>query len=331
MSFTKKIVLLFLSVIFIILLTSCSKDNKTYSNKINVNIAVLKGPSGLGALKLIDDSKGDYLSNNYNVSVRTDPSQIVAELSNGEMDIAALPTNLASTLYNKSSGDIQIVTLNTLGVLYVLADESENVNNVSDLKNKILYVSGQGSVPEYAMDFILSSNGLSPNSDVNIEYKTEHSELASLMISGQCKIGLLPEPFVTQVKSKNPNIKISVDLTREWDNIVKNDSSLAMGCIVVRKNFAENNKEALNKFLNEYKKSVEFTNNNIEEVSVLSETYDIMPRDIARLAIPNCNIVYIDGEEMRSKTKGFLDTLFKFDPKSVGGKTPGEDFYYYKE
>lgn len=230
MSLVKKLLVLLLSIT-VILLSSCNKFNDTNnlaSQKTNINIAFLKGPTGLGALKLIDDSKNGKTENNYNISVLTDSNQVVAKVASGEVDIAALPTNLASSLYNKSSADIEILAINTLGVLYIVSDKSENINSISDLKGKTLYATGQGAVPEYILNFILSNNAIDSQNDVNIEYKSEHSELASLVISGQSKVAMLPEPFVTQIESKNSNISKSIDLTNEWEKSVNDGSSLTM-------------------------------------------------------------------------------------------------------
>lgn len=329
MSLVKKLLVLLLSIT-VILLSSCNKFNDTNnlaSQKTNINIAFLKGPTGLGALKLIDDSKNGKTENNYNISVLTDSNQVVAKVASGEVDIAALPTNLASSLYNKSSADIEILAINTLGVLYIVSDKSENINSISDLKGKTLYATGQGAVPEYILNFILRNNAIDPQNDVNIEYKSEHSELASLVISGQSKVAMLPEPFVTQIESKNSNTS---NLTNEWEKSINDGSSLTMGCLVVKREFANNNKEAVNKFLNEYRESVNYTNDDIDGASELAEKYDIMTKNIAKDAIPSCNIVYIDGDDMKLKTDGFLNVLFKFNPKSIGGKFPGEDFYYKK-
>lgn len=332
MRLVKKLLILLLSIT-VILLSSCNKfndANNLASQKTNINIAFLKGPTGLGALKLIDNSKNGKTENNYNISVLTDSNQVVAKIASGEVNIVALPTNLASSLYNKSSADIEILAINTLGVLYIVSDKSENINSISDLKDKTLYATGQGAIPEYILNFILSNNVIDPQNDVNIEYKSEHSELASLVISGQSKVAMLPEPFVTQIENKNANISKSINLTKEWDKSVNNGSSLTMGCLVVKREFANNNKEAVNKFLNEYRESVNYTNDDIDGASELAEKYDIMPKNIAKDAIPSCNIVYIDGDDMKLKTDGFLNVLFKFNPKSIGGKIPGEDFYYKK-
>lgn len=297
--------------------------------KIDMNIATLKGPSGIGMAKIMEDASAGITASNYKFSLATDPTEIVSKISSGEVDIAAIPTNLAATLYNKTEGKVNMLALSGLGVLYVLSN-GEPITNVSDLKGKTIYATGQGSTPEYALNYILQQNGLDPAKDVTIEYKGEHSELAALVASGDAKIAMLPEPFVTQVTSKNADVKVALDLTKEWSKAVGGKSDLSMTAIVARKDFVEKNKAAVDKFLAEYKESVNYTNTNIDGAAALSEKYDVMAAAVAKKAIPNCNIVYVDGSEMQSKTADFLNILFTANPKSVGGKLPGEDFYYKK-
>lgn len=297
-----------------------------------MRVAALKGPTGLGMVKLMDDSSGDKGTGSYEFSLVSDPNEIVSKISNGEIDAAAVPSNLAATLYNKTEGKVQLAALNTLGVLYVLTGKDQQVSSIGDLKGKTVGASGQGSIPEYALNYILNANGLDPAKDVTLDYKAEHTELASLMIAGKMDLCVLPEPFVTQVLAKNPDVKVALSVTEEWDKAVEQTgdgkSVLTMGCLIVRKEFAEKNQEAFNTFQEEYKASVDYVNGQPAEAAKLSEKFDIMPAAVAEKAIPNCNIVFEAGEQMKSETENFLLILFKANPKSVGGKMPGEDFYY---
>ena len=294
-----------------------------------IKIAALKGPTGLGMVKLMEDAENGEAANEYEFTLVGDANEVVGKISTGEIDVAAVPTNLAATLYGKTEGGVQLAALNTLGVLYLLSS-SDDINTVEDLRGKTIYATGQGSVPEYALNYILSSNGLEPGKDVTVEYKTEHSELATLAISGEAPLCMLPEPFVTQVTAKNPDLHVVLDLTEEWDRVVDGKSVLTMGGLIVRKEFAENNKEAFDKFLEEYEDSVAYTNTQLEDAAELSEKFDIMPADVAQKAIPNCNIVFLSGDEMKAKVGDFFDVLFQANPKSVGGEIPGDDFYYQK-
>ena len=310
-----------------------SQENSETLQKETVRVAALKGPTGLGMVKLMADADAGTASNGYQFQIANSPDEVVGKITNGEIDVAAVPTNLAATLYNKTKGKVQIAAVNTLGVLYVL-ENGENVKSVSDLKGKTLYATGQGSTPEYAVNYILAQNGMKAGKDVTVEYKAEHAELATLLISGKASLGVLPEPFVTQVLQKNPKVKIALDITKEWDRAVEKSgsgkSALDMGCILVRTDFTRKNGKAFDAFLSEYQNSQEYVNQNASAASSLSEKYDIMPAKVAEKAIPNCNIVYIDGEKMKTQVSDFLKILYQSDPKSVGGALPGDDFYYVR-
>lgn len=299
------------------------------AEKATIKLAALKGPTGLGMLKLMSDNDAKTAANNYEFTLVSSPDEIVSKISTGEIDVAAVPTNLAATLYNKTNGKVQLAAINTLGVLSLLTDDG-TIKSIKDLKGKTVYASGQGSIPEYALNYIFKQNGLEVGKDVKVQYMAEHAELATNMIAGKVTTAVLPEPFVTQVLVKNKTLKIALNITDEWNKVAGDKSVLTMGALIVRKDFAEKNKAAFNAFLDEYKASAAYTNSNVEQAAALSEKYDIMPVAVAKKAIPNCNIVYIDGSEMKAKIPDFLNVLFQANPKSVGGKLPGDDFYYTK-
>ena len=309
--------------------SSAAPVSSAPAEKTTIKLAALKGPTGLGMLKLMSDNDAKTAAENYVFTLAASPDEIVSKISSGEVDVAAVPTNLAATLYNKTNGKIQLAAVNTLGVLSLLTTD-DSIKSVKDLRGKTVYASGQGSTPEYAIDYIFKQNGLEVGKDVTVKYSSEHAELATQMISGKVTLAVLPEPFVTQVTVKNKNVKIALDLTKEWNKAAGEKSVLTMGCLIVRKDFSDQNKAAFDAFLDEYKASAEYTNSNVADAAALSEKYDIMPAAVAQKAIPNCNIVYMDGSEMKSKIPDFLNVLFQANPKSVGGKLPGDDFYYQK-
>lgn len=302
-------------------------SSSVLADKTTVRIAALKGPTGLSLVKLMSDNEEGLAAEHYEFSLATSPDQIVAKISSGDVDIAAAPANLAAVLYNKTNGKVQMAAVTTLGVLHVLTN-GEVVESIKDLKGKTIYSSGQGATPEYVLNYILKQNGLEAGKDVKVVYKAEHAELATEMISGKVKIAVLPEPFVTQVMMKNKDVKAPLDLTEEWEKAAGKDSVLTMGCLIVKKDFAQNHKEALNTFLKEFKASAEYTNSSAADAAKLSEKYEVMPQAVAAKAIPNCNIVSMDSDEMKAKIPDFLKVLYTANPKSVGGKLPGDDFYY---
>lgn len=223
------------------------------------------------------------------------------------------------------------MAINTLGVLYVLENGS-TINSVADLKGKTIYATGKGATPEYILNYILKANGIDPEKDVTIEYKTEHAELAALAATGKVAISMLPEPNVTAVLKQNKNARIALNLTEEWDKAVAangENSKLAQGCIIARKDFVEKNPEAVARFMDAYKASVESVNSAPAEAAALVVKHGIMPKAaIAQAAIPNCNITFIEGAEMKDIMSANLNVLFNANPKSIGGAMPGDDFYY---
>ena len=303
-------------------LSGCSGSSEA-KDDTTVNAVMLKGPTGIGAAKLMADSEDGKTEGNYNITLAASPDDVTGKILNGEVDIAAAPTNLAPVLYNKTNGEISVLAVNTLGVLYIV-ENGDTIHDISDLSGKTIYSAGQGAVPEYILDYILEKNDVK---NVNIEYKSEHAETASALLSGEADIALLPEPNVTAVEMKNDKIRTAIDISDEWDKVSKNN--MAMGCIIVRNDFLNNHNDAVITFLKEYEQSINYVNANVSDAAQLVEKYEIMSSaQAAEKAIPNCNIVYIDGSEMKDILEGFYKVLFAANEKSVGGKLPEEVFYY---
>lgn len=291
-----------------------------------IRVYTLAGPTGMGMAKMISDTKNGKSKLNCTFNVATAPDQVTAEVIKGEFEIAAVPVNLASALYNKTDGGVKVAAVNTLGVLYVL-ENGESVKSLSDLKGQKIYATGQGATPEYTLRYILEKNGIDPDKDVTIEYLSEHAELATKMTSGDVKLGMLPEPNVTAVTNGNKDVRVALDLTKEWNKVAPYD--LVQGVVIVSKKFAEEDPALLAKFLEEYNDSVAFANEHVDEVSVMIEEAGIIPKAaVAKKALPNCNIVFLEGEQMKAAVSGMLDVLFAAKPQSVGGKLPDEAFYY---
>lgn len=299
------------------------------AEKVDINLAALSGPTALGMLDLLEKNDNGEAANNYNVTIASAPDEVTGKIISGELDIAAVPTNVAATLYNKAEGQVQIAALNTMGVLYIL-ETGDTIHSVADLAGKTIYSTGQGSTPEYALNLVLEKNGLTPGTDVQVVYKADNTEIAPLLASGEAEVALLPQPFVTSVLAQNQNVRVALDMTEEWDKAVNGESGLTMGCVVVRKDFAEQNKEALDRFLDEYKQSVETVTSEegLAHAAELAEKYNIVKAAVAEKAIPECNIVFVEGDEMQKIAGGFLQVLFDANPQAVGGQLPNDDFYY---
>lgn len=290
-----------------------------------VRVYALKGPTGIGMVGVMRDKPEDYA---FTLCGAAD--EIVAAVASGSADIAACPTNLAATLFQKTNGGVQLLALNTLGVLHVVTSD-ETIGSVGDLAGRTVYATGQASVPEYVIDYILEQNGLSGS--VSVEYVAEHSELATMLASGKADIGILPEPHVTSALMQNDSLRAALDVTALFDEAAKkagNDGMvLSMGCVIVRRAFAEAHPEKVEAFLADYAASVSFVNGDIEAASQLVESFGVLPKAaVARRAIPNCHIVFVAGSEMRAQIEPLYELLLHANPQSIGGAMPGDDFYY---
>lgn len=319
----KKLVSMLLALT-LVLIMGCAQAEDSTSETTAVRIGALKGPTSMGMAQMLKDTADG--NSNYQFTIAGAPDEITALLVKGELDVAAVPSNLASVLYNNTNGGVKVAMINTLGILYVV-EAGDTVNSVADLKGRTVYSSGKGATPEYSVDYILSQNGIDPETDVTVEFKSEHTELAAALQSGTADLAVLPEPFVTTVLAGNDNLRVALNLNEEWDK-VSDGSGMVTGVLVVRSEFAEQHPDELTALLEAYEQSVKFVNENPAEAAAIIEQNGIAKAAVAEQAIPKCNIVFISGNEMRTKVEGFLEILFDMNPKAVGGALPGDDFYY---
>lgn len=295
-----------------------------------VHIAGLKGPSSMGMIQMFEQKP--MLKEGFETEYESlgAPDNMVAKILNKEVDIAALPLNVAAKLYNKGS-NYKLLAVNTLGVMYIL-HAGDDIKAISDLKGKTIYNSAKGSTPDIALRYLLKKNNIDESKDITIDYTLGHAELSEAVAAGKVTTALLPEPFVTSVLMKNPNVKIAIDIQKEWKEASEGNVPLAMTGIVVNGEFADKNPEVILSFMEEYKKSVEFVNTKPAEAGVLIEKHGLgFKAKAAETAIPRCNIVFFDAEETKSAASGFFSILNDFSPADIGGKLPDENFYYNKK
>ena len=290
---------------------------------VTMRIAAMTGPTGMGLAKLMKEAEG---GEDYAFTLAGTADEISPLLIKGELDAACVPANLASVLYNKTEGEIVTLGINTLGVLYVV-DKGDSVQTIADLKGKTIVSAGKGSVPEYGLRYVLSQNGIDPDKDITIEWKSEQAECVAALASGAADIAMMPQPYVTVAQGKIEGLRIAVDLADEWAKL-ENGSAMLTGVVVARRSFAEEYPAAVEAFMADYAESVSWVNANVTEAAQIIGDYGIVAAAVAEKAIPYCNIVCITGEEMEAKLSGYLAVLHEANPQSVGGKLPGEDFYF---
>ncbi len=297
--------------VMMLLAFGCKKETV-----VNVRIAALKGPTGMGLAYMMQENSGNYTIDLYDA-----PDAVTGKFISGEIDIAAVPINLASTLYNKTEGNAVLLCVNTLGVLYVL-EIGDTVQSVQDLAGKTLYATGEGSTPEYIINYLLEQNGVT---DTTVEYVGEHAALAAMVASGEAQLAMLPEPNVTAASLKNADARVALDLTEEWNKVA--GTQLIQGCYIANRSFYEANPKAVEQFLSDYAASANKVNSEADAGSVIAAQGILPSETIASKAIPRCNIVCVTGDEMRSGVTAMLEVLYAANPKSVGGKLPDEAFF----
>ena len=311
--------------------SSTPSDVTEMADPIDVNVMALKGPTAMGMVEFMNEAdSGTITDNNYHFNITAATDEVSAALAQGTTDIATVPANLASVLYNNTDGGVQVLAINTLGVLYIV-ESGDTVHSVEDLRGKTIYASGKGNTPEAALNYVLTQNGIDPSADVTIEWKSEQAECLSALMAEENAIAMLPQPFVTTAQAQSESLRVALDLTEEWDALQADSdtpSTLVTGVVVARTEFVEEHPEAISNFLDYYQQSVEYVNANVEDAAQLVGQYDIVTAEVAQKAIPECNIVFIEGAEMKEKLSGYLSVLFEQNPQSVGGALPDDAFYF---
>lgn len=290
-------------------------------------VYALKGPTGIGMVGLMAENEGDY-----EFTLCSAADEIVAAVASGSADIAACPTNLAATLYAKTNGGVQLLALNTLGMLHVVTADPQ-IQSVQDLAGRTVYATGQASVPEYVIRYILEQNGLADS--VTVEYVAEHSELATMLAAGSVEIGILPEPHVTSALMQNDQLRTALDVTALFEDAARSagneDMVLSMGCVIVRREYAQEHADQVSAFMDAYARSVEWVNADVPAAAQQVEAFGVIPKAaVAERAIPNCHIVFVEGEAMRAQIEPLYELLYEANPASVGGALPDDAFYYVR-
>ena len=322
----KKLVSLLLVFVLVFAFASCGEKTPT-PQTVKANVFMISGPTGIGAVNLMSADEAGTAKGDYEFTVVAAPTEIVAKISNKEADIAAVATNMASTIYNKTNGGVTVLAVNTLGVLNVLTNGTE-ITSLADLKGKKVYTTGQGANPEYVIDYLLTKNGVNPDTDLDLQFKAEGTELVTVWATEPDAVIIAPQPVATSILNKYEDSKLTIDLTDEWEK-VGDGSALMMGCVIVRNEFLSQNPDTVKLFLEEYEASIKKANEDVDGTAALCEKFGIVAKAaLAKKAIPASNVCFVTGSEMKTKLSGYLAVLFAADKKAVGGKLPADDFYY---
>ena len=330
----KKIVSLLLALVLALSLAACGQKeadttpaDDTPAEKVTIRLGGLKGPTSMGMVKLLADAGNGDTANEYAFTMAASANELTPQLVQNELDILAVPANVASILYNQTEGGVQLLAVGTLGVLYIVEKGGETVTDIASLNGKTIYATGKGATPEYALTYLLSQHGLTLGEDVQVEWKSEPTEIVALMAEQDNAVAMLPQPFVTVAQGQVEGLRVALDLTAEWDAL-DNGSRLITSVLVARKAFADEHPEAVAAFLTEYAASTDFANTNPADAAALVEEYGIVKAAVAEKALPYCNLVCITGVDMKIAADGYLKTLYDLKPEAVGGAMPDDGFYW---
>lgn len=334
----KNIVGLLIISLLVFLLAGCSSTKKveekdaktpTPAESVSLDAAVLRGPTAVGMVKMMEDKPSLGAGGNVNYVLEQSPDVLTSKLLTGEIEIATIPTNVAAKIYNQGI-PYQLAAMNTWGVMYVISN-GVDIQKWTDLKGKEISATGKGAASDVVFHYLLEKNGVKPDKDVTLTYTPSPAELAQLTIAGKNKIAILPEPWVSTVLAKNKNVKLALDLQKEWTRINGTDVPFAQTCLVVNRDFASKHADIIAKFIEQYAASLDWVNKNTTQAGELVKKQNIgIPSDVTQAAIPRCNLRYASSQDSRKAVDKYLQTLLEFAPDSIGGKLPDENFYYKK-
>lgn len=306
----------------VMLLAGCTNASQpAQETKVSVRVGSLKGPTTIGLLQLMDEAEQGKTALDYSFTMATQADELAGKLLTGDLDIALIPANLAANLYWGSNAKLQIIDVNTLGVLYLVSRDSE-LKNIGDLKGRTIYLTGKGTSPDIVLQYLLKANGISTD-DVTLEYKTEATEVAAVLTTGAEQsdeaVGVLPQPFVTVACAQDEELQVVMDLTKEWEKVQQDGSSLVTGVTVANREFIENHPDAVEAFLTDHRNSVDYINGNVDQAAAWAVAKEIIAKEpVARKAIPGCNVVCITGADMKQALGGYFMALYEANPKVVG-------------
>ena len=306
-------------------------ESENTTQAVTVRVGSLKGATSMGLVSMMDQAAQSKTGNNYEFTMVTAADELTAMIASKNVDIALVPANVAAILYNKTQGGISVIDINTLGVLYMVSGNSQ-ITDIASLKGKTVYLTGKGTTPDYVLQYLLEQNGLT-TADVTLEYKSEPTEVVSILAADPNAIGLLPQPFSTVACLQNQSLKEVIDLNAAWKQVQgETGGDMVTGVTIVRKEFLAEHEDAVTTFLAEHKASVLFAGSNTEQAAALVVKAGIIEKEpVAAKAIPKCNIVYIDGAEMKQSLAGYLEVLSEQNAETIGQKLPADDFYYGAE
>lgn len=317
-------------LIVIILISSCSAWEKAYeqAGSSSFKVVSIKGPSALSFIKAMKPEIKPMvrLGDTVQYTFEDDEDVLYTRLLEGEFDIADVPMEMAAKLYNNGAG-YQLAAVNTGGYLYLLTND-KTTTNFSDLMGKTVKVVGEDSAFDVVLRYLLLQNGIKLSKDVTLEYTENKEELIKDAAEDDINYLVLPEPWVSDLLSKNIGYNIAINIQDEWARVHGTVTLLPQTCLIVKKEIASQKAEAWKLFLEDYMDSIKWINSNQAKTVELLDNREVgIPTELAQEVIPRSNLEYSDALSARLAVDKYLNMFLELSPESIGGKLPNADFY----
>ncbi len=97
---------------------------------VTIRVGGLKGPTSMGLVKLLDDAENQKTANAIDFRMAASANELNPLFLKGAGHLA-VPANLGSVLYNKTEGQVKMLAVSTLGVLYIVEKRAARLSPIS--------------------------------------------------------------------------------------------------------------------------------------------------------------------------------------------------------
>lgn len=320
----RKVLVVFLAIVF--LLGGCTKSSHQENTIKEIRFSYQDGTPALTAAKLAFDNPVLDKSINISYDLEKTPDLLLTKILKQEADIAIIPSNLAAQVVNKGL-PYKIVGTATWGSLYLVS--TDDIKSIQDLKGREIYSFGRGLTPDLVLKYVLSNNGIDFDKDISITYLNAASEVGVAFIGGKTNLALLAEPMLTTVKLKKPDTKVIFDLNEEWAMAAQTEKGYPQSCLIIKEDLLENNKQFVDKFVDNYADSRKWAADNPSKLADYAEKLGIgVSRETLGKGIVWTNIDYFHIKDCKEEYDRYYEIIRDFAPDSIGGKIPDEKIYF---
>jgi NitT/TauT family transport system substrate-binding protein len=328
------LVLACLASFIMMFLPACIQASPTTEKVNTIRLVGTIGPLSVPLAYMVENKVLSSVAENTTLTIWANPIQLQAIVSGGQGDFISLPTNSASTFYNKGIS-LKLLDASIWNILYLITDD-QSINSLTDLKDQRVMIPYQGAVPDAMFRYVCQAQGVNPDADINIYYAPDPVQASQFLLSGQDRYVLLSEPSATAVilngQSRGLNFRRALNMKTEWEKTSGNQTSTPVAGTIVLGDMKDNS-AVVNTFMNEYKKAVDWMLANPQEAGqvgarVLAEQG--FTAGVLTDSLKNIDWKVVSAREARTDLESFFNALAEVSPDYIGGKLPDAGFYYAK-